>query len=249
MNTNQAINDINDNFRDGRGLIAYKNKDGSFNGGDTLQMTAFYYYVNSLYGNLPHGLPRDLNLLNVGKGVYIRHPDRAPGWDQPGQRDIARWNDPKVLSRDNLMPLIILLGSLGYQGQLNEVLWKVAKRGFRSQNGDLIWMHHFSACFIRTKRSTWLKPLLYVTDLFLVIGALIDVFRYWTGNKSGKGYKNTLILLSQSLRQPTILSKLSIFIYKLRPGGLQAGIDHAYGAEDDPPFNELWREYIKKHLS
>jgi hypothetical protein len=239
-----AKNKINSKYRDHHGLITYL--DG--NGGDTCQMIAFYYYGLFIHGecDLLHFI-LDFHKIMPKSGIFIRHPDRAPGWDQPGQRDIARWNDPAVLSRDQLMPMVIALGIYGVTFHLNETLKNIKSRVYRSQNGDLILLAHWAACFIRAPRLKYMYPVLFLTDLFLVIGAIIDLVKARIKPQSGKGYKNAFMLISQAYEvMPTPISWLARKIYKLRAGGLLGGYQAAYSAWDDPCFPDFFEEYITK---
>lgn len=241
-----AARNIDDRNRDKFGLVTYLRKNGFRDGGDTCQMTAFYYYGILLYGK--PDLIRftiDLAKLTVRPGIFVRHPNRPVRWNEPGMRDFARWNDPKVLSRDQLLPLCIAMGAHGMS--IAPTLKRIAGRGFCSQNGDPIWLHHFAACFIRAPRLSVAYPILWFTDIFLVTGAIIDVIRAYTQPNNNKGYKNALMLLLQAYHcMPTPISWLARKVYRLRPGGLEAGVNAAFASNDDPMFEVLFREMITR---
>lgn len=231
---------IDKNFRDHHGLITYK--DG--NGGDTLQMIAFYYFVSKLMNKpKPIRFILDLKKLTVSKGIYIRHPDRSKDWDQPGVRDFARWNDPTVLSRDQLLPLCICIGIYGMS--IKDIFKSCLKRFFRSQNGDPILGYHFTACFIRAPKLYYLYPIVFLTDIILIFNSIIDVFKSFKNPKNAKGYKNSFMILSQSYYvMPTPFSYIARLIYRFY--GFQKGINMAFRKEDDPPFNLLYSRVIDK---
>lgn len=235
-------------FEDKHGLIVQANGDG----GDCCSRTGLFWYAIFIFrgGARPDRdeFMADFRQLRVSiPGNLRRHPDQGPNCGKPGARDFSCWNNPRVFSRDQLIPILIALGAWDRKVELTEILKAHLKRFFFCQNGDLTGPQHFGV-WIRAFENKFFKPILYVTDLFLVLGALIDLVKF----KFNPGDTSDVIIGALQIIQgkrvlPTFLTHLAAWILNFR--GVQDAwniyFHHKTGA---PPFNDLYRPLIKDYF-
>lgn len=164
-------------FKDEFGLPVALDGDG----GDTLQRCGAWTLGRISRGDLAAywSARYFIRHLYLGKGDWRRHPGRTVDHDQDPALDpkphAAFWTDPKMISRDQLMNAFVLCRVGHCWPQLAGTTFGVIKRlGFAPN-----WRDHMigqASLIIRSWHplSLPLWPLLFITDLFLVIGALAD---------------------------------------------------------------------------
>lgn len=226
-------------YTDKWNMIVTSEKDG----GDSCAYGCALMYVDIIKAQA-HIIPKDnyLNQLEVAPGRYCRHPDPAK-W----------YSNPDTLSRDQMTPLLVLLGLTKDVPRLKRLFWSHLKRGllfawntrmngaapgtpkyawkFPDITGPEIW-----ATWIRSFRLYPLYPLLVAFDVQTLIGAIQD--RYFPSTTI---QMNQTLLTDFSTRiMPTPTSLLARFIYgKKTP---IAALDHEYG--DATPFNPPVNQYL-----
>ena len=252
MTPEQAKKEIR-SFEDKYGLIVQA--DG--NGGDTAQRTGLFWSAVYLleYGNRSlefwtanhYDFISDYRYLEIDHGILRRHPDRAPDAGQPGVRDFAYWNNPSVFSRDQWVSLCIALGFYEMTAELQRLFTAHRKRWFFHQNYDLTGPQHFGI-WIRSLNAKYMWPLLFVTDIFLVLSSFIDLAKYYTDPDDTSDVINgVLVLIQAAERMPTPLSWLARKLMGARNPQEAFGIyfNPATGA---PPFDGLYRPLIEKYF-
>lgn len=143
-------------------------KDGD--GGDTAQRVGMWYF-----GLWLGGMGQCNGLLNLAVQMDISKND-TPQWVRhPYQGDDFRppetfRRDPKSFTRDQQDVLMIALGACDHR----HLVWKTfkahAKRFGKYQNKDMANPQTLSV-YIRAMKWSWLKWLLYITDLGLVFSS------------------------------------------------------------------------------
>jgi hypothetical protein len=164
------------------------------------------------------------------------HGKRAEAWAEPlSKRD--KW----IL--DKKIPIL----KLKARGWFN-YNWKIP---------DFI-LFRTLGLYIRAFRCWLAYPLLLVTDLLLVTGALNRVYVYGKDpdNVDDLNFINQLV--ATRLKMPTPLSELAIMIYRKRPlsatndqssFGPQTALDHYFRPEaGGPPINEVFRPVLRRIL-
>ncbi len=134
------------------GLIVQADGDG----GDTAQRTGMFYFVH----RDPEAFRKALDKLEVQPGVYVRHPF------QEGFR-----SEPREFSRDQQRALVIALGKYNFQGHLWRLIRSHTFRLGKYQNSDVIGPSHIGE-YIRAMRSRTLYPLLWITDVGLLVSSI-----------------------------------------------------------------------------
>lgn len=134
------------------GLIVTKSGDG----GDTAQNEGMYAIANQ-HDPVPY--LSAIGLLEPKKdGIWVRHPIQYP--------------DTKDFSRDQAISNIIALGMYNQTDRLGRMFKAQLKRGMLYQNHDIPAPDNIGQ-FIRAFQTKWLYPILWFTDIFLLINVLI----------------------------------------------------------------------------
>lgn len=246
MDVQSAELTIEMGFRDNKGLIVQ----GDGDGGDTCSRTGLFWYAIRIlrfdHRDRDHFLS-EYRKLEIKPGILVRHPDEGPNCGKPGYRDFACWNNPKVLSRDQWVPIVIALGAWGRTVELKALFKESRKRFFFHQNGDLTGPSHWGV-WIRAFQIQWLKPVLYFTDLFLVLGALIDLVKaQFKPNDTSDVINGTIQLIQANRCQPTVFTRLATWLLSKR--GPQGAWDiYFHHHTKAPPFNDLYRSLIKDYF-
>jgi hypothetical protein len=213
-------------YKDKHGLLVTREQDG----GDSCFFTCHYYYALYLLNKHTNlDLEKVLKHLDVdGKpGKYIRHP--GPDW----------YADPDRMSRDQLTPLIIVLGAYGLKTRLRHLFFRWLKRGMfttnvrrngsTKENHNLVYNtkgdrrnYHwklpdfapfFGSLFIRSAGYKWAYPLLYLYDIELLISAIKNL--KWA-SKSGDDHNYLSRLLQAREIMPTFISRIACQVYRRR---------------------------------
>lgn len=129
----------------------YVQADGD--GGDSAHRTGLMAGLTKLTGyNGSLIIGTILAYLEVGPGIYIRHPS---------------YNDPSDFSRDQASRIIFGYAVCRYKKSIRRWLKAMARRWFFHQNGDIMapgeWRN-----VIRGLELWWAYPLLLILDLFFI---------------------------------------------------------------------------------
>lgn len=223
---------------DSNGLIVQANGDG----GDTAGREGDFWFLVGLTKNTglgatsPSDFGKVMSLLNPTKGNFVRNPA------QPA------YNIPSDFSRDQLMPLVLALGLFQQTGgnsksTLEEISDMVLKNFSRAPNRDIVGPTDYGV-FIRAFNFIPFYPLLFLTDLGLVVESIIRVFAKSTDVSDD--INHTLYLLQAQNRLATPVSWLARKIYKTFKN-VQKAWDTYFapktGAND---FNDLYRDLIDR---
>lgn len=167
-----------------------------------------------------HQETKDKALLHRYPHAGFTYSEGSEAW-RPKE---ARFNHPSNLSGDNTIPFIILAGELKMTTLVKKLFKAHVSRGFFYQNkftnnGEVKFVPDFmlfhTSIFIRS--AGVLAPLLYLTDLMLLMNIVIHVLasHYKADNTASE--MNFYFSLVQSERNtPTFWSKLAIWVYKKR---------------------------------
>jgi len=142
-------------FLDDLTLIVTKSGDG----GDTAQNEGFLAITQN-YVDIHYICTIDL-LEPKKDGIWIRHPVQYP--------------DTKDFTRDQTTSNLIALGVLGYKDVLNRLVKAQIKRFGLYQDKSLPGPDNIGQ-FIRALNLKVLYPLLFLTDIFMLINTLIICF-------------------------------------------------------------------------
>lgn len=218
-------------------------------GGDGGQRTGMYYFGLSLsdYSDIHIDLIKfygALSQIEVKSGIYVRCPYRSPTWRKWDSPKLALWDNTNNFSRDQMISIIIACGAYGAGGKLARIGLAFLKRLGLNQNYDLMGPHHWGA-FIRSSGNKWLYPLLYFTDLCLLLSSCIDSRRYKTHHTE---IPNMLMILLQSYTMmPTFLSKLTRRLFNKE--GLKTHTMLYFTSEaGDVPMHTLYNPLIDKYF-
>lgn len=154
-------------FKDENGLPVALDGDG----GDTLQRSGAWAAGFMIRSQKPTEFAnRVIKYCYIGKGQWRRHPGRE------GAADF--WTDPKDVSRDQLINAFVIARLANSLTALTATTWSLIKRfGFAPNMDQMIAQ---SSVVIRCwyPASLILWPILFVTDLFLLIGAIAEIIPY-----------------------------------------------------------------------
>lgn len=222
-------------YLDNRGLIVQRDGDG----GDTLMRMGFWYEVQRSYGN-PIGLASyglSLCFLSDRIGYLRRYPD-------------APYNDPKDVSRDQMVSNIRCMGYLNMPCTLRFILKDIIKNFSRYPNGDIAFLQDYGR-FIRALNKKFLRPILWVTDLQLLGSSLVrTILSYYdkTDKYVGDDLHQIGDLYQAQQRMPTLWSYLARKIFKLRRNGPMYGMEVYFRPETgaNVEFVDLWRPVVEK---
>jgi len=233
-------------YRDELGLIVQKNGDG----GDTLQRTGFYY------------LP---GLIRGDKGAQRCYDHETTLLFRQGQgltRHIKQYPEQKDVSRDQLTPNIVALGFYSYAPLLKITFLNLVKNFFRyPNNSDIASPEHlcqFLRSFMKMDKAYLLfYPLLFIGDLFMLIGVIIRCVQAKYKLTFEKWYKpriiidrdnvgddlNTLVSVVQAQYTfPTPISWIARKVYrKFRPQPFVTPQDSCILSMDGQP---PWKNHI-----
>ena len=189
-------------------------------GGDSAFFTGHYHLANyANTGQKYNEVFRFLDHLEKQPGLFVRHPDSAK-WYSSLDR----------MSRDQMTPLIILMGYYRMFPRLKRAMIKWLGRGMFMQNtrrngatrenhGQTYrrdgtrrnynwklpdWAPTFLSLYIRAFRSPLFYPLLYICDIELLLSALKK--RIFGGSKAGDEFNFTSRLVQAQRSFPTPLS-------------------------------------------
>lgn len=150
---NYPIKDSYGLWRNERGLIVQADNDS----GDSAQRTGMFYYA--------------VNDVDRFRICMLAH---MTGFDTLVRDTLGAGfrSDPNEFSRDQQDPIVITSGKYGACGFVRRVLWEHVKRFGRYQNKDWANLQTIGV-YVRALRCKWLWPLLCLTDLGLLLQALI----------------------------------------------------------------------------
>ena len=225
------------------GLIIQSDGDG----GDTCQRQFMYHIGQYLRGRAGIDKLPDVGVLapiytvlnlEILPATYVRHPY------QPDFR-----SDPNHFSRDQQRPMVIAMGLYGMRGALTRLFNKHMSRFGKYQNNDIIGPSHFGE-YIRAFNNKLMYPLLFVTDLGLLIQSVVTVITT-TNNPNDVDDNNHILSLLQAQEvMPTPISYLARKIYKTfrSNGGPQAAMEYYHRVESggNPEMAELFKPLIER---
>lgn len=203
--------------------------------GDAMARTGEYWNGLKFYNVL--GIPinewpknTQFDFLKARCSLYVdKIPYRSP---------YPPYNNPKDVSRDQLMPFYI-----------SSNLWYLpVPSRFMCPNGDILGPIEYAAI----SRSNRHYPIyLWVADICLCISVLIRCWQARDPNNVGDDILLTQYCILSALINDTIFAKAARWLYKtLRPKGVQYAFDWYHRPESGGnPFNELYRPLISKFLS
>ena len=185
-------------------------------GGDSLQRTGFIAIAQS-FGDKRLAKSQFLDRMKhheVEDGLFVRHPD------------LAHWySRPNTTSRDQLTPVVVACGLLNCRHLLRRIFFAHVKRlGFyqnwRESDGtfkiaDYASPEHWGF-YVRSFNAWYLYPLLFISDIFSLVGTLYKVYKYSRTPKNVDDLNRIVSLTQSNLVLPTPISKLSLKIYKKR---------------------------------
>jgi len=168
----------------------------------------FYSALRVKLGMAPMDVPGKIPYsqavsLLCNNGIWKRHMG-AQKWE---------------VSRDQLLSNIAAMGAHRLYTPLRKTLWQQIKNFGRCQNGDWMAPNHFGM-YIRAFGKPGLWPMLLFSDVFMVISALINIYK-----STDPGYSDDSVNFTVELEQakhflPTPISYLArklYYRYRRRP--------------------------------
>jgi hypothetical protein len=248
----KALDTINTDYVDEHGLIVHWNKHGQKDGGDTLNRVGIEGSINAmtteLYGRCGSAeqetirqdrnrLAIRLNTLMIAPGTWIRHPERSPDWDLPEVRDFAKWNDPSVCSRDQVLPAIISAGWHGMTGFVSETWKNIKENYYRFQNGDLCDPESIGAVLRALNHPT---KAFYLIDLYSTLATILTLLKACVKPLDTSDDLARFLLLTQAyFHQPTPIARFNLWLYlNCRRLGVGQAWKTYFHRAGDPPFDE-----------
>lgn len=259
-------------FVDEWGMIGQRNEFVNMQvwieGGDSLNrnsMLGIAMYLNgSSKETLTNYKAQLLRNCRLGPGAYRRHPD-TKYW----------YSSALNTSKDQIRPLMCFLG---LTREKKEILAFMAMHSLRlgffqniQSNWEAYWNESWNKWVKRPKLPDWevfetlgicirglrawvFYPLLYVLDVFTVLGA-INSWRISFDPKASDDNVRIILLLTQCDIFATIWTRLACYIYNKRRGyhvnlqsqtyqydpnvyGPQYALDYYFRCEESPPLNE-----------
>lgn len=232
---------------------------------DSAYLSCYYFYFNFLLGRKTEfsynhrimwwdALKVVKLFMHSGEsGLFRRHPDA--GANKEHSVPEAKFNFPYNLSRDNTLPIVILLGELGMYLALKRFMWQTLKRGSFFQNKythkgekkilpDMATPDHWCT-FIRAyvkstekckavrvggvfKLLTWL--LLCGLDFFSVLQTVLHVAHTYvvSANDTGSELNFLACALHRSDVMPTPLGELANWVYGFRRFPTEPAYERSY---------------------
>ena len=213
---------IDSKYLDGWNLIVTKDKDG----GDTAQRMGMYYsgkQWTAHYNEYDQPLEPEIDYL-IGA---LQHPNKPHIWRR--HPDESKWyGDWDRMSRDNMTPIVIMLGLYGYTAVLSDFAIGLYKRFSFMTNTRRNWVYkdkvehdqkekyakwrpgwklpdictfEFWGLIIRGLNLWWLYPVLILSDLEHLIGA---IFRRLSSNKDVLNHTMIWCYINKKYRTPLI---------------------------------------------
>jgi hypothetical protein len=228
---------------DGFGMIVQADMDG----GDSCNRLGMYYFglwcrYHQEQDLFPVAMEfaKKAALLEVSAGKYVRHPD-----------PLKWYSSPDRTSRDQLIPLICAFGAFGITGALKRLFNEMPK-----VNKDIFGPAHL-ALFIRAFNWFPLWPVLWLTDLWMLFGVLIDLYKQRDPNEVDDNNCIIMHLFAHKFL-PTPVSWLARKVYStFRPKSLgpvtennrvMRALVHYHRKESggSPAIAELYRPLIEE---
>lgn len=219
---------------DANGVITQGVNDG-FDGGDTAQregMFAFGAYILHKLGKMDDAeyqfctdrYAKIVSLLNDPNhsGLLRRYPN-LPFWGAYSDRlsrDQATSNVPAMgfLHRSALKSFI--WAHLKYRGLL--FLTNTRVNGSYPGDANYAWklpdvtVMSFHGMYVRAFKAWPLYPLLWLTDLEILVNSIIKVVSYANNPYNNDDLSHLMVLYQSELSMPTLWSKMAKWIYRLR---------------------------------
>ena len=154
--------EIIEKYMDEYGIVVM----GDGNGGDGLSKTGFFYYLCYLYDILDfrdvENFKKVLEEVQLEKGHFTRHVKEP-------------WHTQWSVSRDQYLDMWAGMEAMFFSLEIRQhfydsVRW-IKKHFFRISK-DILGPHHFGFLF-RIMRHWWIYPLIWLTDIVLLINTLI----------------------------------------------------------------------------
>lgn len=157
------------------------------------------------------------------------------------------YNDPKDVSRDQLLPMIIASGYYQQQWYAAALASVIESHNSFCPNGDLCG----PVDWVIINRARAKRAWFYFGDLQLMFSVLLRCWKARDPDDVGDDINLTLYLLCATDFWPTVFSRFAMYLYrKLRPRGVQYAFDHYHRPETHSnPLNELARPVISARLS
>ena len=193
---------------DGFGFIGHKRPDGGLEFGDGSQRTFTFWIAQIALGIRPDDhvigtFDKQLSALRSARSEWVRHPDATEWYGQPG-----------TMSRDNSIPLLVAMGFFAAYSDLTKMFlgkfiddilcrggffWNTKKIGqtdgwkIPDFAGPVFW-----GAMIRAEKTWYLWPLLWVTDLFMVVSSCIRVVKSFVDPDDVSDDLNHQVMLVQA---------------------------------------------------
>ncbi len=248
-------------YLDSNGLVVQKAGDG----GDSLNRTCVRYFLlkdpdmNEMFKCLlALACKGVLSRSSIQDGAKFRRSPHPNKW----------YNECDRTSRDQLIPLLALVGINNFQFLLKAILkdhltrgllfayntrrnhvYKTLEDHLKYSTPDVEWNYSwkipdltgpdFWALYIRGFKTKLLYPLLYLFDIETLISSLTIRF-----NKDRDDVINHVVIVEYArVRMDTFVMKLARLITPRKL--LQERLDTFFGRDLEPPINELYRELNK----
>jgi hypothetical protein len=261
-------------------LQGYANKNGDpvkwRDGGDSANRVGLIHFAHGLQDKKHPLFKAHFEAIEFGSsGQYVRHPN-PESWTS----DLDRF------SRDQKVPLILALGMYRTERarlwrmfmfdlkrcfvQTNTIrngIWKYRKDhaakaphwkeyNYDWKLPDILWPHHIG-CYVRSFGKSYLYPLLWVCDLFLLIDTFMRVVSSIWNVKHDNDTQLVGMLMQAQVIMCTPWSWLAKYLYRLRrhPVGFESdhpGIacfnSHYSYDRHAPPLHRLYEGLIREIL-
>lgn len=222
---------------------------------DSIYLTCYYYYFKHLLADgiskryLDFKFSSLVKQFKVSDGIFRRYP--LPGQNKEHSLPQAKFDDPRNLSRDNTLPLVIGFGHFGHRVDLKHFMIAMLKRFSFYQNththkGESKLMPDFAppdnwATFVRAyvesykglgrlnKICLWL--LLNLLDVFSVLQTLLYVLHghFINPNETGSELNIFAACLQRKLVLQTPLGYIANLIYfKMRAFPVEVAYNGRY---------------------
>lgn len=164
------------------------------------------------------------------KYLYLRHPNLKVDASLVGWGEIKSWINkvlrinilkipqgqiPFMVSRDNLIPLILACGTTyrDLRPHLIRMVKYFCKRfGMLPNITDFLMPQHWAALF-RALRWWWMRPVLWIGDFCLLIEAAIQVY-FKDKNDTSDKLNTSMLIDFSNYKYRTWISMLCMLIYK-----------------------------------
>jgi hypothetical protein len=218
--------------------------------GDSPQRTAMFYIGKWMLGEDD----AEVRTQFANAAHLLREPN---GWLVRDARPDGPWRDPHDVSRDQEDPWVIACSLYGLDWAVRNLVFRRWKRYGRYQNADVMNPETL-AMDIRALGWWWLYPLLWVLDLWSLLGNIVDcVVAAWPGHymKDGSWLDKDNTVTRNAFfvaRYPTMISALAwcvthLFFPKNIGGtGIRGALTNKHRAEANanPALADLWRSLV-----